>query len=173
MSSLLPEVLNHFNIYNDAEKMIGVSGEIDLGELSAITDTIEGSGVLGEYEDAVTGHFENSSIKIPFATLHGNLFDIIDTTDPPQLTLRGAMQCMDPGTGKTGYYPLKVVIKGKATSTTLGKATNGKKMEAEVEIAWFYLKITINNSTAFELDKFNFKFILNGKDMLSKIRSMI
>ena len=48
---IIPEVLNHYNVYNDrAKKLIGISGEIDLGELEAITDTIEGTGILGEIE---------------------------------------------------------------------------------------------------------------------------
>ena len=34
-----------------------------------------------------------------------------------------------------------------------------------------YLKVMINNKTTLELDKLNFKFVLNGKDMLAKIRS--
>ena len=34
---LLPEVLNNFNIYNDSgNKLIGVSGEVELPELSLI-----------------------------------------------------------------------------------------------------------------------------------------
>ena len=56
MGIVIPEVLNHYNVYNDkAKKLIGISGEIELGELEALTDTLEGAGVLGEIEDAVTG----------------------------------------------------------------------------------------------------------------------
>ena len=36
-----------------------------------------------------------------------------------------------------------------------------------------YLKVDINDSTWLELDKLNFKFNLNGKDMMKKIRSQI
>lgn len=86
---LLPEVLNNFNIYNDSgNKLIGVSGEVELPELEAITDTLEGCGVLGEIEDPVTGQFSSATIKIPFAVLYESLFSIMNTTKPPQLTLR-------------------------------------------------------------------------------------
>ena len=96
---LLPEVLNNFNIYNDSgNKLIGVSGEVELPELEAITDTLEGCGVLGEIEDPVTGQFSSATIKIPFAVLYESLFSIMNTTKPPQLTLRASMQCMDPTT---------------------------------------------------------------------------
>lgn len=174
MSIVIPEVLNHYNVYNDrAKKLIGISGEIELGELEALTDTIEGAGVLGEIEDAVTGQFSSIKIKIPFSVLYEDMFDIMDTTNPPQLTLRASMQCMDPTTGATGYYPVKIVVRGKATNTSLGKVVKGKKMEPEIELELLYIKIQINNKTTLELDKLNFKFILNEKDMLAEIRSQV
>lgn len=170
--NVLPEVLNNFNIYDDkAKKLIGVSGEVELPELEAITDTLEGCGVLGEIEDPVTGQFSSATIKIPFAVLYESLFSILNTTKPPQLTLRASMQCMDPSTGETDYYPVKIVVRGKAKTTTMGKVVKGKKMEAEVEIEILYIKVQINNKTAIELDKLNSVFILNRVDMMAKIRS--
>lgn len=174
MGIVIPEVLNHYNVYNDkAKKLIGISGEIELPELEALTDTLEGAGVLGEIEDPVTGQFASAKIKIPFSVLYEDLFSIINTTTPPQLTLRASMQCMDPTTGATGYYPVKIVVRGKATNTTLGKVAKGKKGEPEVELEILYIKIQINNKTTLELDKLNFKFVLNGTDMLAKIRSQV
>lgn len=170
--NVIPEVLNHFNVYNDsAKKLIGISGELELPEMEAITDTLEGSGVLGEIEDPVTGQFSSMKIKIPFAVLYEDMFSIMNTTSPPQLTLRASMQCMDPSTGETGYYPVKIVVRGKASTSNMGKVVKGKKMEPEVELEILYIKIQINNKTVLELDKLNFKYVLNGVDMLAKIRS--
>lgn len=36
MASIIPEVLNHFNIYNGANALVGVSGEVELPELEAM-----------------------------------------------------------------------------------------------------------------------------------------
>ena len=170
--NVIPEVLNHFNVYNDsAKKLIGISGELELPEMEAITDTLEGSGGLGEIEDPVTGQFSSMKMKIPFAVLYEDMFSIMNTTKPPQLTLRASMQCMDPSTGETGYYPVKIVVRGKASTSNMGKVVKGKKMEPEVELEILYIKIQINNKTVLELDKLNFKYVLNGVDMLAKIRS--
>lgn len=171
---VIPEVLNHYNVYDDsANKLIGISGEIELGDLEAITDTIEGAGVLGEIEDPVTGQFSSIKIKIPFSVLYEDLFSLMNTTKPPQLTLRASMQCMDPTTGETGYYPVKIVVRGKASKTGLGKVTKGKKGEPEIELEILYIKIMINNKTTLELDKLNFKFVLNGTDMLKQVRDQV
>jgi P2 family phage contractile tail tube protein len=171
---VIPEVLNHYNVYDEnAKKLIGVSGEIELGELEAITDTIEGAGIIGEIEDPVTGQFSSLKIKIPFSVLYEDIFKLMNTTKPPMLVLRSSMQCMDPTTGETGYYPVRIAVRGKASNTNLGKITKGKKGEPEIELEVLYIKISINNKITFELDKLNFKFKLNGVDMLAKIRKQV
>ena len=169
---IIPEVINNYNVYDDkARKLIGISGEVELPSLEAITDTIEAAGILGEVEDPVTGQFSSMKIKIPFSNLYTDLFNLMDTTNPPQLTLRGSMQVMNSATGGTDYVPVKIVTRGKSTTSNMGKVSKGKKVEPEIEMEVLYLKVMINNKTTLELDKLNFKYILNGKDMLAKIRS--
>lgn len=173
MSLQLPEVLNHFNLYNEAEKLIGLTGDVELPELNMITDTLSGSGVMGEIEDPVTGAFESTTIKFKWACLHRDLFKLVDTTQPTQLTLRASLQCMDTATGYTDYYPCKIVLRGKAKTVNLGTAQNGKKMECETEIEIMYIKVVLDNETLLEVDKLNFVYVVNGKDMLEKIRAQI
>lgn len=169
---IIPEVINNYNIYDDkARKMIGISGEVELPELEAITDTVEAAGILGEVENPVTGQFASAKIKIPFSNLYEDIFNLMDTTNPPQLTLRGSMQVMNSATGGTDYVPVKIVVRGKATTSSLGKFVKGKKGEPEIELEILYLKVMINNKTTLELDKLNSVFAVNGKDMLAKVRS--
>lgn len=169
---IIPEVINNYNVYdNKAKKLIGISGEVELPSLEAITDTIEAAGILGEVEDPVTGQFSSMKIKIPFSNLYTDQFNLMDTTNPPQLTLRGSMQVMNSATGGTDYVPVKIVVRGKSTTSSMGKLSKGKKGESEIEMEVLYLKVMINNKTTLELDKLNFKYVLNGKDMLAKIRS--
>lgn len=68
-----------------------------------------------------------------------------------------------------GIY--SITLEAKAKTTTLGKVAKGKKMESEVELEILYIKVEINNAVVLELDKLNFVFVLNGKDMLAQIRS--
>jgi len=170
MAAVLPEVLNHYNVYNEGQVLIGISGEVELPDFEAITDTIEGSGIIGTLEEPVTGQFDSMQIKIPFSVLYEDLFAILDTTTPPTLTLRGSMQCMDPTTGVTDYYPVKVVVRGKAKTTKMGTMAKGKKMEPEVELEIQYISIDINGKNVVTLDKLNFKYSINGVDLMEKIR---
>ena len=166
IGNMVPELINAYNVYL-AGKLLGVSGECELPELEALTETIEAAGVLGEIEAPATGHFGSTKVKIPFAILHEDIFALMDTTKALELTLRGSEQFQDKKTGNTEDIPVKIVIRGKATTNT------GKKGEPEVEIEAFYIKVVIKNATVLELDKLNFKYIVNGKDLMAKIRKNI
>jgi len=169
----LPELLNHFSLYNEAEQMIGITGAVDLPELSMMTDTISGSGVLGEIEESATGQFESMEMTIRWSCLSKEYFKAANTAATSQFTLRASLQCLDTDTGLTDYYPCKIVVRGKAKTLTLGSAEGGKKMECETTLEVYYIKIVIDNETVLEVDKLNFRYILNGVDMLEKIRAQI
>ena len=168
--NVIPELINGYEVYINDNRMIGVSGEVELPNLEALTDTMEVAGVLGEADAPATGQFAAMKIKIPFAILHENIFEMTDTTKAVELTLRSSQQFIDQRTYDTDYSPVKIVIRGKTTTTTLGKLLKGKKGSPEVELEIYYIKIVINNSVELELDKINYIYNLHGKDMLAKIR---
>lgn len=170
---LIPEVLNHFNVYDDGEALVGQDADIELPELTAITDTLSGAGILGEIEDPVTGQYESATIKIKWRVINKDYFRLINPIKPKQLTMRGSVQMMNPTTGETDYKPIKVVTRTKSKNISLGKFEKGKKMENETELELFYIKITSDKFVLLELDKLNFKFVINGEDMLAKIRAQV
>lgn len=172
VGNMIPEIINAYNVYLSG-RLLGVSGETELPELEALTETIEAAGMLGEIEVPATGHFGSTKTTIPFAILHEDVFRLMDTTKALELTLRGSEQFMDRSTGETKDVPVKIVLRGKATTNTLGKLVKGKKGEPKIEIEVFYLKVDVNDSNVVELDKLNFKYIVNGKDLLAKIRRNI
>lgn len=172
IGNMVPELINAYNVYLSG-RLLGVSGEVELPELEALTETIEAAGVLGEIEAPATGHFGSTKTKIPFAILHEDVFKLVDTTKALELTLRGSEQFQDKRTGNTEDIPVKIVLRGKATTSTLGTLAKGKKGEPEIEIESFYIKVEVNGSVVLELDKLNFKFVVDGKDLMAKIRKNI
>lgn len=171
---VVPELVHSFNVYDDrAKRLVGISGEVDLGELKTMTDTVNLAGTLGEYDAPATGHFSSIKLKIPFTILYVDMFELLDPSGAVQLTLRGALQHISQETFKVDQYGVKIVVKGRMTDTALGKLAKSKKSDPEVELELLYVKIIIDGKETFELDKLNFKFAVNGKDHLAKIRSLI
>ena len=167
--NLIPELYNAYRVYNKGT-FVGTSGDVELPELEGINETNEGAGVLGEIESPATGHFGSMVTKIKFAVLHEDLFSLMDGKNGVELTLRADAQGTDKETYSTENYPVKIVVRGRVKNANLGSLKKGKKGEPEIEIETMYLKIDIDNVTKFELDKLNFKYVVNGVDQLAQVR---
>lgn len=168
----VPELINSYNVYLGGT-VLGISGEVELPSLESITETVNAAGVLGEVDMPATGHFGSMKVKIPFAILHEDLYSLIDTTKGLELTLRGSEQFTNRENADTEDFPVKAVFRGKATNVSNGKFVNGKKGEPEVEIEVSYYKLDVDGETQVELDKFNFVYKVQGKDLLERIKKNI
>lgn len=47
----IPSKINSYNVYNDAERLIGVGDEVTLPDFEAMAETISGAGILGELDE--------------------------------------------------------------------------------------------------------------------------
>ncbi|MEK4247100.1 phage major tail tube protein [Psychrobacillus sp. FSL K6-2684] len=172
MANTIPEKVVNFNVYSDVEKLIGVAGEVTMPDFEAMTETISGAGILGEYESATPGHFSSQSIEIPFRTISDSSFRFLENKGQT-IVLRAAQQSYDVAGGKTSVRPLKITIKGTSKGLNLGKVAVGAPTETTATIEILYIKIQENGTTLLELDKLNFIYVINGTDLLEDVRNAI
>jgi P2 family phage contractile tail tube protein len=168
----IPEVINSFNAYNAGNKLVGTTGEVTLPDFEAMTETISGAGILGEYDEAIIGMFGSMEQEVPFRTLDVDIFSLMNPLEPFNLTLRGAVQFTVPGTGATDLKGMRVVIRGKQKGFKPGKLQNGTQMDASVTAEVIYIMIEVDGVQKLELDKLNFDYKVNGVDLLQKVRSL-
>ena len=94
----IPQVINRFNLYRNGTKLIGTSGEVELPEVTNLTDTVEGAGTGGNLEIPVIGLTDTMDIQIPYTTLSKDAFSMMNPNEAADLLLSGAIQGMDSGT---------------------------------------------------------------------------
>src|SRR5690554_6221578 len=90
----LPEKVVNFNVYSEGEKLVGVTGEVTLPNLEAMTETINGAGIAGEIESPTPGHFGSIIIEIPFRIIYDKSFRLM-VPEGQTITLRAAQQSYD------------------------------------------------------------------------------
>lgn len=171
----IPEKLTNFNLYNydgSLEKQVGITGEVSLPTLEALTETISGAGILGEYDSVTPGHFGPTEIEIPYR-LVGQQSLALAKNKVTTLIMRGAMQNTDISSSEIKQEQLKVMLKGTSKGITLGKAGIAKQMETTGKLEILYIKMEVAGFTILELDKQNFVFIVNGEDQLAEIKNMM
>lgn len=178
----IPEVIHDFNLYytdskKSLQKLVGVSGEVTLPTLEAMTQTISGPGILGEYETAVPGHYGPIEMEIPFRCTSPSYFVGVSPSSPMTLTLRGAMQLLNPSTGVPTYTQVRILVKGRCKSINLGQFKQTESMNSSITLAltYFLLGTKVSGGTEIrrlELDKINGVFKVNDKDQLAAIRKL-
>lgn len=156
----VPEIINNFNVYNNGNALIGVSGEVTLPDFSAITETISGAGILGEYETAVVGNYGSMEQVIPFRNLDSDVFSIMDPTQNVDLAFRASSQSTVKATGALEYKSMRVVERGRLKAFTPGKLAMGKQMDAAVTLELMYILVEVDGKTVLEYDKLNSVFVV-------------
>lgn len=168
----IPEKVVNYNVYDGNEKLVGIAGAITLPNLEAMSETISGAGILGEYDSVSPGHFGPTPIEIPFRLLYDSSFSLF-VPGKKTIILRASQQSYNVNAGKTEYRGLKITLKGAPKGLNLGSLEVGKPTESTNSIELHYIKIEENGNVLLELDKFNFIFAVNGVDVLKDIRSQI
>lgn len=167
----IPTKVNNYNLYNKADRLLGVGDEVPLPDFEAVSETVSGAGILGEIDDPTIGYFGNMEMEIPFRTVDEEAVDMLDMTKAVHLTIRGAVQEINPE-GDIVPKPVRVVVRGRAAKFSPGKLKKGNPMDSSVTLTVLYIFIEIDGKPAVELDKLNPTYKINGKDMLAGIKEM-
>ncbi|MBD5395599.1 MAG: phage major tail tube protein [Lachnospiraceae bacterium] len=168
---IFPEVMNNFNVYNEANRIVGTTGEFSLAQLQAMTATVSGSGILGEYNTAVIGMFQSMSQDIPFRMIDRDFFSMLNTGEQSKLVLRSSVQQRNRQTGGTlSTQAMRIVFRGHPTAANLGTVKMGDLMNASITLEVTYILVEMGGQVMIELDKLNSVYKVNGKDLLAEVR---
>ena len=85
-------LINRFNAYKNGRQLIGVAGELNLPEVTNLTDSMEGAGTGGNMDIPVVGLLDDMEMEIAFMSLCEDIFSVMDPTESADITLNGALQ---------------------------------------------------------------------------------
>ena len=168
---ILPEVISNFNVYDyNNNKLIGVSGEVSLAEISAVTATISGAGLLGDMDLPVIGQIGSIEQAVPFNVLNDDAFKLFKLNKSITLVLRGDIQSTDTATGEFKHNGMKITWRGYVKKITPGKVKAAETMGASVTLELVYIHIRYDNQTVLKIDKMNSVFQIGNEDLLAEIK---
>jgi uncharacterized protein len=170
--ALLPEKLNDFRVYlNGTVDLKGVA-DLQLPSFDAMTETVSGAGIAGEYESPNIGHFQSMKLTLNWKVLTKEQTEF---SKPGTISLdcRLANQEYDTSAGKQVFKANRVVVKGMVTKNDLGKASKGAQYEGSTELEIIYIKVIRDGVTLVELDKVNYIYKVNGYDYMSNLRKSL
>lgn len=168
-----PTVINNFNMYEGSDRLIGVTDEVKLPDMNAITSSISGAGIAGTIDIPVVGAFENMEMEIPFRGLATDLFKVFKLGKTVDITLRGGYQTLDNQSATIGKNSMRVMVRGFVKGFSPGSVKMNDQMTSSVTISIAYYLVAVGRNTVIELDKLNSKCVIDGVDVLEDIRSYI
>lgn len=171
MDKNIPDKITNYNVYASGTRLIGMGEEMPIPELSSKTSTLTGAGILGDIETATLGQFDSMELEVPFRMPMDDFFSIFKPDEPVDLTVRGAIQAMR-GDGSLKQVGARMVVRGGLKGAAFGKFKIGEAAESSVKVEVYYLLLEIDGKKKLELDKLNSVFVVDGKDILEKVRSL-
>lgn len=168
-SNSIPERLINFAVYDEGKSLIGIAN-VDLPEVSYMTDTVTGAGIAGEVDSPVLGHFGAMSLTLNWRTIEG---DVLKLAKPGvhALELRGSQQKHDAARGTYETVPVRVVTRCLPKSVGLGSFEVGSTTDTTTELEVTYMKVEVGGVELCEIDKFNFIAKFGGNDVLAGVRA--
>lgn len=160
----IPEKLIGFECYNEGEHMTGIA-DVVLPNLAYMTETVAGAGIAGEFDTPTVGLFQSMTTTINWRVL----MDENVTFIAPRVyhfDFRGSKQFLNNAVGELEKQMLKVVMRVLPKNLNLGNFQGGAQMGTSGEFEVLYIKITLNDRELVEIDKINYKCIIDGVDYL-------
>lgn len=167
----IPERLNDFRVFDENDSKIGVV-TADLPELSFLTDTVKGGGMLGESDLPVKGQLQSMAMTLHYRTIGQDAVKKFVHTYH-QLDLRGAQEVYDPASGTNTIVPVRCTVKCAPKRLALGTFELGASTDTEEEFEVTYIKIYIDGQEVLEVDKFNYVCKVDGQDLLDDIKQAL
>lgn len=169
----IPQFITNYNMYGDARRLVGVTGDVTLPNFEPVTQTISGAGIAGEVEVPVPGNFKSMSVEVPFRVIDPDMFTLASASGYISLTLRESQQINDISQGGVTQQGVRIEIRGMLKGLDLGKATAGGATDSKLTVEIAFIAIYIDNVEKIYLDKFNYICRVNGVDILAAARANI
>lgn len=170
-NTTLPDKTINYNVYDDGNRLLGTA-TIELPELAYISDTLSGSGLAGEIETGVIGHFQALSVTINWNAITEESVKLLANTSKT-LTFRVAQQKLDTAETKQTVGKVKIVVRTLPKSLSLGSLEMGQKTDSNNVMEVPYIKVEIDDNEVLEIDKLNNICKIDGEDLLTDVRSAL
>lgn len=176
MSKKIAEKINRFKAYTgdvkSANELVGITDEVTLPTFELMSETLSLAGMVGEIDSPSPGQFKSCQIEITFSNISEEAL-MAAADDSKTITLRGAQEELDTESLSKTLVQREVKIKGMTKEINLGKLKKGGYGNPSIKKEVIYYKDVYRDKTLLEVDKINGKWVVNDKNMMSDIESML
>lgn len=164
--------LIQFEAFDSGDRMLGLT-TCDLPEIEFAQTDIKGAGLVGTVSFPVRGNVNNLTTTLHWLTLTEAGAKFLSQGAAHMLSLRGAQEAYDSGTGERRVVPVRLDLRTHTNKLSLGKFDPGEQVETELELMIDWLKLSIDGKEVTEIDKMNYHMNVSGQDYLGDVRAAL
>lgn len=169
--AIISEKLVNFKVFENGNDLVGVA-DVELSTLTAMTESVKGAGIAGEFDAPVTGHFGGMEATFNWRTLNKHNISLM-VPKAYHFDLRGSQDAYDSAKHIVKQQAVKCVIAGRPKEISLGKLDVGASTGTANKFEVMYIKISVDGETLLEYDKYNFIYVVDGVDYAADIRDAL
>lgn len=167
MAQQFSELITAFRVYENAVDYYGIA-DVDLPEITQITEEMQGAGFAGKYDATILGHLEAMKATINFRNTTKIAYKLF-TPEEHQLDLRANVQERNTVSGVKNVA-VKHIMKCTPITLKPGKLANFSTGDTSAEYAVHYFATFVDGEKVLEADPANYIFFVNNKDYLAEVR---
>ena len=151
---------------NGKATKIGDTTSVTLPSIEKLTDTIKGSGIIGEIDVPTYGQIGSMETEISIRTANEKFGLLIIAIE---LEYRWVTDVLDPSTGKVSVIAHKAFLKVINKKLEEGKLESGAAEDGSASYEVLAYKRIVNGAEILNIDKLNGIFAVNGVNMFDYI----
>jgi phage tail tube protein FII len=167
-----PTVYARAEIYIDGGTRQLGTANTTLPPEEALTETLRGGGLMGEYNAAVPGMFSAREMVMNFSAFFGDIENYA-VGETHNFDVRAALQVVDPTTHQTEYVQVRHAIVGTITARTPGEVGSVVQAGASISVSVRREEKYSAGKLVKEWDILNDVYRVNGRDVYAGIRAAI
>lgn len=172
-SSLIPDKIYNYKVYDNDELLIGTGEEMTLPTLEPLSNTVAGGGIMGELDIPLIGMFKSIEQEVEFNSLYSDVKRYLKIGRSADLTFRAATNIVNKETSEAEFVSMRIVERGIAKKAEFGKLKRGETMGTKATLELTYFAVYVNDEEVLVLDKLNEIYRVDGEDQLATVKAML
>jgi uncharacterized protein len=153
-------------------QIIDDAADISLPTVEKLTDTIRGSGILGEVDMPSFGQIGAMSLAINFRADNPQ-YAMLSRPGEIKFEIVWVVDVFDSNQVKVGIQQHKVFVTGVNKSYNPGTIDVNASADGSVEFEVFVYRKIVDGKEVLLIDKFNYKYVVNGIDYMAQLRTAL
>jgi P2 family phage contractile tail tube protein len=152
--------------------LIDDSSDLQLPSIEKLTDTIKGSGIMGEIDMPAYGQIGSMTFTINNRADNAQ-YAILSRPGEIKFEVVWVTDVFDSNNVRIGLQQNKVFMSGVSKKYDMGKVDVNAAADGSSDFEIYYIRKVVDGKEVLLLDKFNYKYVVNGVDFYEQLRTAL